>query len=140
MSAPRSLWLCLPAILVAAVSTAVVYAMTGPGALKMEKESFRRPTALVDDARAENDPVWRFGHHLFFDESVSQSGRISCATCHRPDFGWSDSHPLAIGDSGETLAFKAPTLLNVGSLDRLGWTGRFADTSTVSGCSPSVRR
>ena len=76
--------------------------------------------------------MWRLGERLFYDAGASGSGLTSCATCHRADKAWSDPQARAIGDTGQPLSFKAPTLLNVGWLDRLGWTGRFADTLSVS--------
>lgn len=96
------------------------------------RRAFTRPARLVDDGRARVDPVWLLGERLFYDVGASGSGLTSCATCHRADRAWSDPQPRAIGDNGQPMAFKAPTLLNVGGLDRLGWTGRFPDTATVS--------
>ena len=95
------------------------------------KSGFHRPL-FADDGSAETDPVWRLGRRLFLDTGLSKSGATSCATCHQASSGWSDAHRTAVGDNGDHLPFKAPTLLNVGWLDRMGWTGRFADTPAVA--------
>ena len=95
--------------------------------------AFRRQgIAPVDADLAERDATWRLGRRLFFDPRLSASGRTSCATCHPPDHAWSGTAARAVGDDGTVLAFKAPTLLEVGELDRLGWTGRFANTAAVT--------
>ncbi len=39
---------------------------------------------------------------------------------------------MAQGEATKPLAVRAPTLLNVGTLDHFGWTGRFADIEAVS--------
>lgn len=110
---------------VAAVASAT------PSGATMKAEAFRRP-ADVTKTGIPDDPVWRLGRSLYFDTRLSASGSTSCASCHIADHGLSGLSPRAIGDGGKTLAFKTPTLLNVGSLDRLGWTGKFADAKAVS--------
>ena len=79
-----------------------------------------------------DDKIWQLGSRLFFDASLSASGATSCATCHWPSRSWSDDKPKAIGDGGRQLAFRAPTLINAGGLERLGWTGRFRDSAAVA--------
>ena len=37
------------------------------------------------------------GHRLFFDERLSATGKVSCATCHLPERGFQDGRPLAEG-------------------------------------------
>jgi cytochrome c peroxidase len=41
--------------------------------------------AVADDPRAA-----RLGHELFFSKSLSPSGAIACATCHRPELRFTD--------------------------------------------------
>jgi cytochrome c peroxidase len=41
--------------------------------------------AVADDARAA-----KLGHELFFSTSLSPSGTIACATCHRPELRFTD--------------------------------------------------
>ncbi len=132
MPAIQTSWIIVVAAAVVAISTGIVGSAISPSSIEAKKKAFRRPAESVETGRADQDPVWQLGRSLFFDTVASDSGRTSCATCHQPDRSWSDTHPLAIGDDGQPLSFKAPTLLNVGSLDRLGWTGRFADTASVS--------
>lgn len=100
--------------------------------LAKAKAAFRSTAPKpVDAATAERDPTWRLGRMLFNDPSLSASGHTACASCHQAGHGWSNSKPRAIGDSGQLLAFKSPTLLDAGTLDRFGWTGRFASMAAV---------
>lgn len=97
------------------------------------KTAFRSPAPkLVDASVAERDPVWRLGRMLFQDPRLSRSGRLACATCHDAGHGWSNAEPVAIGDGGRHLPFKAPTLIEAGSLQRYGWIGRFATIAAVT--------
>ena len=130
MHSHGTLWRATAAAVLAGTATAVAAALAAPPS--DGRESFRRPAALVDDGSAARNLVWQLGRQLFFDASLSGSGRTSCATCHQVALSWSDTRPKAIGDNGRALPFKAPTLFNVGGLDRLGWTGKFADTASVS--------
>lgn len=53
--------------------------------------------AVADDERAAI-----FGRQLFFDTRLSANGKVSCATCHRPELMFTDGLPVAIGvEAGE---------------------------------------
>lgn len=49
------------------------------------------------NAVADHPVAAEFGHRLFFDTRLSASGTIACATCHQPDFYFSDQLPLGVG-------------------------------------------
>lgn len=72
------------------------------------------------------------GRTLFFDPCLSGSGTISCAGCHQARLGWSDGRPLAIGDGGDQMARRAPTLIDVAWLPIYGWDGRFPTLEAVT--------
>lgn len=63
-----------------------------------------------------------FGRRMFFDRRLSSSGTIACATCHRPDAGWSDGLPRAQGLA--RLDRNSLSLYNVGDNRWFGWDGR----------------
>lgn len=53
------------------------------------------------------------GRELFFDTRLSRTDKISCATCHVPEFAFADRVPISEGvDGGKTMR-NTPTLLNV---------------------------
>ena len=64
------------------------------------------------------------GRYLFFDPALSKDGSISCASCHQPDKGFSDDLDRSIGITGEKVGRSAPTLWNVGFLDKFFWDVR----------------
>ena len=58
----------------------------------------------------------RLGRWLFFDKRLSADGTVSCATCHRPENGFSEPTAVSTGIRGQKGARKAPPILN------LAWT------------------
>jgi cytochrome c peroxidase len=62
-----------------------------------------------------------FGAQMFFDARLSTSGIISCASCHIPEFGWSDRRALAVGLE-ETLR-NTKSVLNSRFNRWFGWSG-----------------
>lgn len=65
----------------------------------------------------------RLGERLFFDPRLSADGRVSCASCHRPDEGWSVRGAKAAGAHGRIGRRNPPTLLEVASRSHWGWDG-----------------
>ncbi len=64
------------------------------------------------------------GRYLFFDPVLSVDGKLSCASCHQPEKGFSDGLATSIGHQGKKLKRSAPSLWNVAYLERLFWDGR----------------
>jgi len=46
---------------------------------------------------ADNPAAAQLGEKIFNDPRFSVNGKISCSTCHRPDYHFSDPLPLAVG-------------------------------------------
>lgn len=61
------------------------------------------------------------GRVLFYDKSLSASGTISCASCHKQDKGFSDDAVLSMGFDGELTGRHSMTLIN----SRFYQRGRF---------------
>ncbi|MCV2884088.1 cytochrome-c peroxidase [Aestuariibacter sp. AA17] len=70
------------------------------------------------------------GRYLFFDPILSGDNQLSCASCHQPDKGFSDGRDVSIGIHGQRTSRSAPSLWNVGFLDKLFWDGRASDLQT----------
>jgi len=64
------------------------------------------------------------GKMLFFDPRLSGNGKMSCATCHVPDLGWSDGRETATGHNGMRLPRATLSIINVGFNKILMWDGR----------------
>ncbi|WP_330442141.1 cytochrome-c peroxidase [Flavobacterium sp. C4GT6] len=59
------------------------------------------------------------GKTLFYDPIVSNEGKLSCASCHNPDKGFTDGIPKSLSNiQGKTVLRNAPTLLNAVYADR----------------------
>jgi cytochrome c peroxidase len=61
------------------------------------------------------------GRYLFFDARLAGLNYISCSTCHRPELGFTDGRPVAIGVTGERHPRNSQPLANAGYLPALTW-------------------
>ena len=86
------------------------------------------PTADTPDERARI----ALGKQLFFDPILSGSSTRSCATCHDPALSWGDGKARAINDNNNSMKLRAPTLIDIYQLPRLGWDGKFRDIEAVT--------
>ena len=68
----------------------------------------------------------RFGQRLFFDPRLSVSGTVSCASCHIPEFNWTDRRATATGLAAADR--NTESLLNV-RFNR--WFGRAGSTDSL---------
>lgn len=66
------------------------------------------------------------GRRLFFDNRLSVDEWLSCASCHDPSHGFSDSRRLSVGILGQRGKRHAPTLLGRGQGESQFWDGRAA--------------
>ena len=64
------------------------------------------------------------GRKLFYDKRLSQDASLACASCHRPELGFTDGRKLSVGVTGKVGLRNAPTLLNVAYVPLLFWDGR----------------
>ena len=71
--------------------------------------------------------VIELGKALFFDERLSGSGKISCATCHQPELNWTDGKEKSLGHEGAVNKRNSPTIQNSWFYNRLFWDGRSRD-------------
>lgn len=54
----------------------------------------------------------RLGRWLFYDMRLSADDTIACATCHQPEYAFSEPTPVSTGIEGQTGSRKAPSLVN----------------------------
>ncbi len=64
------------------------------------------------------------GRKLFFDTRLSADGKVSCASCHRPEAAFVDGRALAVGVEGRRGTRNTPTLLNAAFHASQFWDGR----------------
>lgn len=72
------------------------------------------------------------GKRLFFDTRLSRTNRVSCATCHDPVKGWSNSERFGIGVDEKRGDRNVPTLFNVAYNRHFFWDGRSASLEQQS--------
>lgn len=64
------------------------------------------------------------GKSLFFDPRLSSAGNVSCASCHIPQFGWTDGLKTSKGINNKDLGRATPTVINTGYNSIQYWDGR----------------
>ena len=79
---------------------------------------------LPKEDKPETDSKIELGKKLFFDPILSRSGTVSCASCHKPEHGFSDDKPVSIGINGQKGDRNTPTVFNSAHLKLLFWDGR----------------
>lgn len=55
----------------------------------------------------------RLGRWLFFDVRLSGDGIVACATCHRPEYAFSEPTPVSTGIGSQRGRRKSPALINL---------------------------
>jgi cytochrome c peroxidase len=77
---------------------------------KKQEEVAKTSTALVE-----------LGHALFFDTRLSANNTKACASCHAPQFAFTDGYRKSTGIYADETQRNAPTLLNTRHLSSLTW-------------------
>jgi cytochrome c peroxidase len=76
---------------------------------------------------ADNPPTEEtiaLGRHLYYDPMLSVDGTISCASCHAPQFAFSDNHPFSEGVGKKLGTRHSPTVINSAYSTLQFWDGR----------------
>lgn len=112
------------------------------GAMRLEP----RPLAPPHPAGNPATPAKvELGRLLFFDPILSTSRKVSCGTCHHPQWGWADGRAIPVGLGGEGLGiarmFRGPATLplltrHVPSLLDVGFNGLVADRTVDPESAP----
>jgi cytochrome c peroxidase len=64
------------------------------------------------------------GKQLFFDSILSSTHKISCASCHKPEFAFADTSALSLGVFGRPGARNTPSAMNLTNAVSFFWDGR----------------
>ncbi|MBK7964360.1 MAG: cytochrome-c peroxidase [Bacteroidetes bacterium] len=57
---------------------------------------------------------WELGKQLFYEKKLSKNNTISCASCHKQEFAFSDNVALSLGDNNAIGNSNATSLANIG--------------------------
>ena len=86
---------------------------------------------------ADSDPVAALGRELFFDRSLSASGKLACATCHDPRYAYGPPPGGALAMGGPHLDRQGtravPTLRYLNAVPAFSLTMHFVDGDTGPG-------
>ncbi len=74
------------------------------------------PEIVIPDDNPMTIASVEFGKQLFFDKRLSEDASVSCASCHKPEFGFADSKPLSLGVHNRTGLRNSGSLTNVAFL------------------------
>ncbi len=76
---------------------------------------------------ADNPPTAEtvaLGRRLYYDPVLSADNTISCASCHGPQMGFTDRHPVSTGVGGKQGTRHSPTVINSVYNSAQFWDGR----------------
>ncbi|MGY6562798.1 MAG: cytochrome-c peroxidase [Luteibaculaceae bacterium] len=66
------------------------------------------------------------GRKLFYDKTLSINNNISCASCHKQEYAFSDPARFSTGSTGVLGVRNSMTLANIGWAPRFFWDGRMS--------------
>lgn len=76
---------------------------------------------------ADNPPTAEtiaLGRKLYYDPILSVDNTVSCASCHAPEYGFSDGRQVSTGVEGKTGTRNSPTVFNSAYFTTQFWDGR----------------
>lgn len=74
----------------------------------------------------------KLGEKLFHEKILSKDSSISCASCHLPDYGFSDTFAFSMGIYGRPTTRNTPPVLNMKNRPYFFWDGRAASLEQQS--------
>lgn len=84
----------------------------------------RRSELRIPNSNPPNQKSIELGQRLFHDMRLSRNSDMSCATCHRPEIGFTDGFDRAHGFDGKILRRNTPTIFNRAFSSWQFWDGR----------------
>lgn len=84
-------------------------------------------TGVIDNSPANNaitNNGATLGRVLFYDPRLSLNNSVSCATCHKQEFAFSDNTAKSVGYEGQLTARNTPAIINAGQKATYFWDGR----------------
>lgn len=86
--------------------------------------SYTKQTNAIDNEACntkETDIKILLGQHLFYDTQLSANNTKACATCHAPQFAFSDGYRRSSGIYADETKHNSPSLLNIADRKTLNW-------------------
>ena len=95
--------------------------------------SAAEPIEPIAPVKEINLALVELGKKLYFDPRLSQSGFISCNSCHNLSMGGTDNLRTSIGHKWQQGPINSPTVLNSSLNVAQFWDGRAADLKAQAG-------
>jgi len=132
----------LPLFVPKTIETIAILALFASGVLAQDSKSpsvtppvfhkidfLRTPTLPPTRQKFPSESATReLGKILFNDPRLSHSGKLSCQSCHMPEFGWVDGKPRSI----EQGSRRSMPLWNLAWDNRFTWSGRAGSIASQS--------
>lgn len=83
--------------------------------LVISQSAFKDPDPITDVV---------LGRKLFFDPILSRTGKVSCASCHKEEFAFSDTSAVSLGVHGRKGVRNTPSAMNMSLQVAFFWDGR----------------
>jgi cytochrome c peroxidase len=77
----------------------------------------------------------KLGELLFNEKLISKDSTVSCASCHKPSFAFSDTLDFSVGINGHLTKRNTPSVLNMKNRPYFFWDGR-AETLSQQALMP----
>jgi cytochrome c peroxidase len=110
------------------VAAGFIAAAIASPASAADKDPLKAPLGLKPVPVPTDNPLTiekvELGKLLFFDPRLSCDDTVSCASCHDPKKGWSNSTQFASGVRSQLGGRNAPTIINAAYSDLQFWDGR----------------
>src|SRR5690349_7319533 len=78
-----------------------------------------------------DDYIATLGRVLFYETQLSINNRISCGTCHRQEFAFSDNKAFSVGFENKLTGRNTPAFINTGIQSGFFWDLREATLSEM---------
>ena len=85
------------------------------------------PPVPIPANNPQSEEKIKLGDKLYHDERFSADGKVSCATCHSREKGFTDNLKVSKGFKNQTGTRNAPTVINAAYYTSLFWDGREPD-------------
>ena len=79
------------------------------------------PHPIVPSDNPMSDAKVALGKKIFFDVDLSFNQSTSCASCHQPEFAFSEPQKIAVGSTGQRHRRNTQSLVNVAYNSNLTW-------------------
>ncbi|VAW72947.1 Cytochrome c551 peroxidase [hydrothermal vent metagenome] len=111
--------------LIKSIQVLLVFALTGSVVLAADWQTLPDKAPEPADNPTTSEKV-ELGRMLFFDPRFSETGTVSCNSCHNLMLGGDDNRDFSMGVHGKTGGRSAPTVWNAAFSSSQFWDGRAA--------------